>query len=340
MDAKSSVIMKWVGYTTAILSLLAGLGAIGKSVFQHFDVQRKIDALLSSEAVQEKGQDYSSAWKSLEAASQLDPDSAKVRAAQETLAMDWLENIRVLDNENFSDIAEKLDPVLTRGATSAKSASQQADLLAHLGWSYFLRNREGRFGLDPAASYAQAVQKDANNPYAQAMWGHWILWNHGDLEDAEKHFAAALASHREQDYVRKLQLSALLNIHDDPHDEEIIRVSNAIRKEQGSIDDDMRHRIFGLYYFRMLPPRPATPAFIHAVAPADHVATFHWMFDKVALDDSNADLRAYYLSALEQAAGQRDEALAGYKAIKQKIAGRSGTLASAVDAGIKQLASN
>ena len=340
MDAKSSVIMKWVGYVTAVLSLLAGLGAIGKSVYQHFDVQRKIDGLLSSEAVQQKGQDYSSAWRSLEAASQLDPDSAKVRAAQETLAMEWLENIRVSENEKFSDIAEKLDPVLTRGATLAKSSSQQADLMAHLGWSYFLRNREGRFGLDPAASYAEAVKKDANNPYAQAMWGHWILWNHGDLADAEKHFASALASHREQGYVRKLQLSALMNVHDDPYDEEIIRVANAIRKEQGSIDDDMRHRIFGLYYFRMLPPRAGTPAFINAVAPVDDVATFRWMYDKLDLDESNANLRAYYLCALQQAAGQRDEALAGYKALKQKIAGRSGTFANAVDAGINQLASN
>ena len=180
-----------------------------------------------------KGQDYWSAWRILEQASAIDADSAKVHAAQEALAMEWLENIRLRQDEKFSDIAEKLEPILSRGAASEKSASREADLLAHIGWSHFLRSRDGRGGLDPVASYAEAVQKDANNPFAQAMWGHWILWNHGDLADAEHHFALALASHRRQDYVRQLQLSALMNIHDDLEEEEVIRVANSMRDWTG-----------------------------------------------------------------------------------------------------------
>ena len=336
-SSKSSTIMKWVGYTTAILSLVAGLLQIGKMVSGRLEAGRKIDALLSSEGVELKGQDYWSAWRSLEQASQIDPDSAKVHAAQEALAMEWLENIRVREDEKFSDIAEKLEPVLTRAATSEKSASRQADLLAHVGWSYFLRSREGRDGLDPAGPYAEAVQRDANNPYAQAMWGHWILWNHGDLADAERHFTLALASHREQDYVRQLQLSALMNIHDDPHDEEVLRVANAMRIGQEPMSQDMRSRIFSLYYVRLLPPSASTPAFINAVAPADHLATFEWLFEKDTFDESGTNLRSYYRCALQEAAGRREDALAGYKLLKGKIAGRSGSLLDAVDAGIKRL---
>jgi hypothetical protein len=329
--------MKWVGYGTAVLSLLAGIGEIGRMVAGRLESSRKIDALLSSEALQLKGQDYWSAWRSLEQASQIDSDSSRIRVAQEAAAMEWLENIRVMENEKFSDIAEKLEPVLTRGIASAKSGSRQADLLANVGWSYFLRNREGRFGLDPAGPYAEAVQKDANNPYAQAMWGHWILWNNGDLAEAERHFTSALASHRQQNYVRLLQLSALMNSDSDDHQEEVIRVANAIRTEQGSLEKSMRTRIFSIYYFRLLRPNASTPAFINAVAPKDHVATFRWLFDALDLDESNGLLRSYYLCALQEAAGQRDQALAGYQAIKPKLAGRNGSLANGIDAGIKRL---
>jgi hypothetical protein len=178
----------------------------------------------------------------------------------------------VREDEKFSDIAEKLEPVLTRAATSEKSASRRADLLAHIGWSYFLRSLSGREGLDPAGPYAEAVQKDANNPYAQAMWGHWILWNHGDLADAEHHFTLALTSQRRQDYVRQLQLSALVNIHDDPEDEEVIRVANAMRMGQESVDKDMRSRIFSIYYARLLPTRASTPKFINAALLREGIA--------------------------------------------------------------------
>jgi hypothetical protein len=336
-SSTSSTIMKWVGYTTAILSLGAGLMQIGKMVSARLEARRKVDALLSSQAVELKGQDYWSAWRSLEQASQIDPDSAKVHAAQETLAMEWLENIRVREDEKFSDIAEKLEPVLTRAATSEPSASRQADLLAHVGWSYFLRSREGRGSLDPAGPYAEAVNKDASNPYAQAMWGHWILWNHGDLSDAERHFDLALTSHRHQDYVRQLQLSALMNVHDNRDEEEVVRVANAMRMRQEPMSKDLRSRIFSLYYVRLLPPGASTAAFINAVAPADHLATFQWLFEKSDLDESGTDLRSYYLCALQEAAGKRDEALAGYKLLQRKLAGRSGSLLNAVDAGIKRL---
>ena len=335
-SSKASQIMRWVGSATAILALAAGIGGIGKTVLNRLETRRKIDAFISSESVQLQGHDYWSAWRSLEQASQADPGSAKVQAAQEALAMEWLEKIHVGEKERFSDIAEKLDPVLTRGVGAAQSKRQQADLLAHLGWSYFLRIREGRSGLDPAGAYTEAVKKDANNPYAQAMWGHWILWNNGPVENAEQHFSSALASNRQRAYVRQLQLTALMN--GASHETEIIRVANAIRTEQGAAPDPAtQHRVFPIYYFKLLHPDAATTRFINAVPPAEHVATFRWLFDGYALDESNSRLRSYYLSALEEAAGQRDEALAGYRLIQQQTVGQSGPLRDAAESGIRRL---
>jgi hypothetical protein len=104
-----------------------------------------------------------------------------------------------------------------------------------------------------------------------------------------------------------------MNVDNDQHQEEVIRVANAIRLEQGSVDKTMRSRIFSIYYFRLLRPSAATPAFIYAVAPADHIATFRWLFDGLEVDESNSLLRAFYLCALQEAAGQREDALAGYQ---------------------------
>ena len=329
--------MKWVGYATAVLSLIAAIGGLAKTVSSRFETRRQVNALLADEALQLKGQDYSTAWQSLEKAAQIDPDSSKIREAQESLAMEWLENVHLQENEKFSTIAEKLDPVLARGAASAKSPADQADRLAHLGWSYFLRSRDGNFGLDPAASYADAIKRDANNPYANAMWGHWILWNNGEFGDAEKRFNAALASHRQQAFVRRLELSALMNEDTDRNQEEVIRVANAIRLDNGTIDQDMRHRIYSFYYDRLSHTGPLTAAFVNAISPAEHVATFQWMFGAMPLDDSGSNLRLYYLCYLKEAAGQRDEALAGYQQLKQKIGANRGSLADGVDKGIKRL---
>jgi tetratricopeptide (TPR) repeat protein len=334
-----STILKWVGYATAILSLVFGIREAVKLISDRIESHRKVDALLISEDVELKGRDYASAWRTLEQASPLEPNSAKVHLAQENLAMAWLEDIHLRENEKFSDIAEKLEPVLTRGITSTKDSQRSADLLAHMGWSYFLRSREGVFGLDPAGVYSKAVAQDKNNPYAEAMWGHWILWNHGKLSEASQHFFSALVSGRHRDFVRDLQFAALFNCANDECDEEVIRVANDVRKEHGKVDPDDVNRIFSEYYSKVLSPSPASASFLMAVPAEEHVATFHWLFDGLDFDESKSLLRTCYLARLQEAAGQREEALANYRAVHAKSLKRPGSLSDAADAGIKRLSS-
>jgi hypothetical protein len=102
--------------------------------------RRAIDQLLAAEAVQLHTSNYASAWKTLAQGATVDPSSVRVQQAQEDVAMRWLENIRISGDQTFASITEKLVPVLTRGAASAKSPQRPAD--PHLGWSYFLRSRE------------------------------------------------------------------------------------------------------------------------------------------------------------------------------------------------------
>ncbi|HEV1994338.1 MAG TPA: hypothetical protein VGR03_08410 [Candidatus Acidoferrum sp.] len=334
---KSSKILKWVGFATAILSLFFGVRELIKLVSDRIESHRKVDAFLISEDVEMKGRDYASAWRTLEQASQLQPNSAKVHLAQENLAMAWLDDVHLRENEKFSDIAERLEPALTRGIASTKDSQRSADLLAHIGWSHFLRSREGVFGLDPAGVYSKAAGQDKNNPYAEAMWGHWILWNHGKLSDALQHFSTALVSGRQRDFVRRLQLAALFNCPNDDCAEEIIRVANDVRKEHGTVDPDAVNRIFSNYYNRIFSSSLAPNRILIAVPAAEHVATFRWLFDGLDFDESKSMLRMGYLATLQEAAGQREEALASYRAVRAMTPKPRGLLSDAADAGIKRL---
>jgi len=154
---KFSTVLKWVGYATAILSFFFGVRELIKIVSDRLESRHEVGALLSSADVELRGKDYSSAWRTLEQASKLQPKSAKVRLAQENLAMKWLEDTHLRENERFSDIGDKLEPVLTRGLSSTKDAQRTADLLAHIGWAYFLRSRDGALGLDPCRFLFQSA---------------------------------------------------------------------------------------------------------------------------------------------------------------------------------------
>lgn len=331
-------VLKWMGYGTAILSFVAGVREVAKVVSDRAEVHRQVESLLASAQIQREGHDYAAAWQTLDDAAKIDSHSARIAGAQEDLGMEWLENIRVDGDARFSDVTQKVEPVLTRGIAATKAPTRQADLMAHVGWSYFLRSREGTGGLDPAARYAGAIRANPNNPYAEAMWGHWILWNNGNSQDAERHFSNALASNRERPFVRGVQLNALLNKHDDAAAEQVVHVANDIRKENGSISPEVERRIFSMYYGKLIPSGTETARFIRVVPPAEHVATFRWLFDNLQLPESESILRQADLSVLEEAAGQVDEARIGYAALRKKLAGRSGSLLTAAEAGSRRLA--
>jgi hypothetical protein len=338
-EYKVSQVLKWVGYLTAIFSLCAAVAGVAKYLYARVETRKNLSVLLGAEAEQLNQHDYSAGWQTLEKAAQLDSDSAKVRAAQEKLAMAWLEDVHLPENQKFADLKSQLEPILTRAVAAAKPGAQRADLRAHVGWAYFLESRDGVQDLDPVGPYREAISEDPNNPYAEAMWGHWILWrNCGRVKEAAPHFAAALASQREGDFVRRLQLSALLNCDDEDADQEVIRVANAMRKEQRTISDWDRNHILGIYFFEFSPETNNPSAFIRAVPPLEHIATFHWLFDGLDTDDSTSQWsRVYYLAALQEAAGLRDEALANYRLVLGHTPPHSGPRWQATDAAVKRL---
>jgi tetratricopeptide (TPR) repeat protein len=313
--------LAWVGSITAVFSLIAGIYAGWSFLAGQVERRHAVEKLLTDEAVQLRAADYQSAWKTLAQAAAMDHGSARVQQAQEEVAMEWLDHAHATGGVTFVSVVEKLAPVLTRGAASAKSPERRADLMAHLGWSYFLRGREEPSSPDPAPAYRDALAIDAANPYAHAMWGHWMLWNREDLTKASEHFAAALAAPRPalRPWVRNMQLSALKNVDTPAASQEMIRVVNQIRQDHGDLEPPWPHDILNLYWEHMIVSNEDKPAFLSVIPLTDHVDTFEWLLAQSGPEDRDSLTHAYIRSALLEAAGRRDDALESYRALQTRF---------------------
>jgi HEAT repeat protein len=312
-------LLKWVGGITAILSLIFGLHQITQLVSDFRERQRHSAELYQLGKLQQGAADYEGAWASFEQAlktaesggqlakviGQLSEDRRGLRQAQEDLAMEWLENVhvRASEGQTFSDVVDKLAPVVNRGAASA-SGARKADLLAHVGWANFLKSRDGALKLDIDGKYRAALQLDPDNPFAHAMWGHWLIVNGNHLAAAQQHFAAALQSGRERKFVRELQLAALQWVGADENQIELIRVCNEMRKENDLLPEATRSRLFSTIYSMN---RDAVLAKLDQILPADeHLATFQWLMQ--GIDTTKSIYQTFFLARLLEAGGDCDAA--------------------------------
>lgn len=335
-------VFKWIAGVTAVASLVLVVHQVINLGGAAHQKRRQVAELLAAEKVQKDSGNFAGAWASLEKASLLDSSSRDVRRAQEDLGMAWLEAGRVGgENPKFSDIADKVVPALSRAAAS-EDRSRRADSYAHLGWADFLRSRDGVGGLDPEASYRKALAEDPKNVYANAMLGHATLWRGGKLEDARHYFANALATRRASEYVRGLQLAALLNNHVEEAEDEAIRVANEMRKGSEKLDPlraRIRDRLFSVYYDRVGFPRPK-PEFLSVVPPAEHLATFQWLFADANFEEGKSLQREYWLATLEEASGQQAQALQRFRSLRSRLP-RDGSsrMSASVDDAITRLTS-
>jgi hypothetical protein len=287
--------------------------------------------------------DYAAAWERYASGLAVCPRSQAAGDGQVRLAMVWLENIRVTQGkQTFSDIAQTVQPVLSRAALRSDDR-QAADALAHLGWADFLRTRDGQSGLDPARYYRQALERDPQNPYAHAFWGHYLLSRGGDTQAAKMHFTQALASQAERPFVRALQLAALTWRSSPELQDEVARAANEMRLQgealEGTTMDTTLSAIWSVYYDRLVRGQ-ARDEFLAAVAAPDHLATFQWLFPKYSESDSNRYAYLFMLAQLQENSGARAEALATYQSLLNLLGTRGstgGTLDSEARKAIQRL---
>jgi len=344
-----SRLLKWVGGVTAILSLIFAVHQALQLASDVREQRRHITELCRVGKVQQGAADYEGAWASFEGAlktaesggklakltGQLSRETITLREAQEDLAMEWVKNIARPEGQTFSRIVDQLVAVLNRGASNATGA-RKADLLAHVGWANFLRWRDGNRQLNPEQQYRQALEIDSANPYAHAHWGHWMLWSRGtSLEEAKRHFSAALASGRARDYVRRIQLAALQNLGVDGEGN-FLGVINEMRKNNERIDPSARNRASAIYTFSCRYGDDRFPRLLAAVPATEQLATFRALFYDEDFDKGRRQTLDACLATLTEAAGHREEALRLWVALRQHYSS-PGRGQSDADAAIKRL---
>jgi len=259
-EGQFSRFMKWIGIAAGLLSFATAVYAVVHSEAELRERHRVVSEDLAAGHAQQAAGDYTGAWDSFaKAASVAEVDGVlakllgglsearkTIRAAQEDLAMEWIRGAQASEGHPFTEIADKVSVVLTSGANGAAGA-RKGDLLAHLGWAYFLKGRGGEQNVRPEVPYQQAVAADPDNPYANVFWGHWILWNRGAVSEAGARFSAALSGGRERAVVRRFQLAALANVRSDESDAAWLQVVNEMNKANESIDAATRRALYDRY---------------------------------------------------------------------------------------------
>ena len=279
------------------------------------------------------------AWQRFTDITTTQPDRPAVRQAREDCAMRWLREIRVqAEKETFTNIVERVLPVLAEGAAAA-SGQRGADLQAHMGWADHLRTREGIGGLDPQAHYRKALALDADNVYAHTMSGHDTMVQRGPIDTAHQHFKVALDGGREHAWVRTMQFAALLYYTPGPGQIEAARAASDMRQHGETVDSRLSERLWTYVYYDTLLSRDRRESFVAAIHDADGVATFRWLFPEA---DVRADRRAlwrYLLASLEESAGERASARARFEALRDefKREGSSGRIVDMTLAALKRL---
>jgi len=223
------------------------------------------------------GGSFAAAWQRLDELSAKYPDRLDVLDVRATCAMRWLREIQVqVGKETFTEIVGKVQPAIVTQLAGA-IGTRSADLRAHLGWADYLRSRDGAPDADPPSHYRRALEIDPENVYARAMWGHNLMLA-GREQSAIGHFDAAVATRRERPWVRRMQLgSTTSRIGLAP---QAVRVADDMRRSNETFEPSLPGRLWFIGYSGLLfnASTEARARFLAVLPPADHLATFDWLF--------------------------------------------------------------
>ena len=281
--------------------------------------------LVAAAQRQRENRDYTGAWSAITRAVAGAPGSKAAREEQTQIAMAWIRDMRVTAPATFTSTVMPLSEHLNL-ALATTTGPLAADIRAHLGHANFLRHREGARDLKIAEEYAAAVALDAANPFAQAMWGHWLAVQHRPLEELKERFRIALTSGRERAYVQRTRLAALKWHGTHEADVERVRVADEMRRNNEPVEMASRLEIVRDAYPRG--PTDAEPAMLAALPAADHLATFRWLVE--GRDLSRSPIESYYLARLTEASGD----CAGATTLYRPLLSLNSTFEEKIKAGL------
>lgn len=340
------VLAAWIGGITAVIAFIGTVTGAFKTVTEHLHHDSSLDAKIAVAKQQAHEGEYSAALQTYAAILQADPGYKPAQEAQLATAEEWLRNFHAAgtsEQESKTLAAGYLDqifPVLDTALTHVQGPAS-ADVQAHLGWAHWMNRYIAMREFDGTAEQDMrtALTLDANNVYAHAMLGNWLLVNHHELAEALQHFAAAEATGKERAFVRRYELGAL------DHDEEpgaraaVMKIAHAMQQNNEPLDAERKSTTLAfccnpsaLFHADMVESFSALP-------PSDVMQTYIWL-DEDAQGDPEAQLlkRQFVQAMIAEVTGDRNGALQQLRELRPKVQTANGTtLDEHVDEEIKRL---
>ncbi len=260
---------------------------------------------------------HAAAWNRFDELAARYPSDASAQLAREQCGMRWLREIRVrVGEQTFADIIKRVQPVLVAGLPDA-TGQRAADLLAHLGWADYLLTREGANAGDPAAQFQRAIKAESDNVYAHAMWARHLWWFRERDTEARQHFARAIASGRDREFVRSLQFGGSLSRAElAPY---AVIVANDMRLANEPMTDALRSRLWNTGYRPYLFSIDDRSSFLAILPPEQHLATFDWLFPRASVRSGEISVWRYSNAVLLANAGQTSKARSELEALLKDL---------------------
>ena len=340
-------VMAWVGGITAIIGFFASVGG-GVAWFvnhhkQHDERHAKL-ALVQAEANQGE---YQASVQTCADMLKVDPTDSSVLNQQLDATMLWVENYHVVvpEGKSAADVsAPELDEIfqILSAALTRTKGSQAADVQAHLGWAHWLDQHIADREFGPAAeqNLRAALATDPSNVYANAMLGNWMAQNGGSVAEAAHFLDIAASTGKERPLVRRLQLGALIDLDKAGARAELVKIANDMRNSGENLDEAHKKDILSFCFDPIVTDREELTESLSAVSPDEAWRTYLWLDDtqKEGLDQTTQlAVRDFIQANLLEISGQREQALAMYRAVLQKLRNNGGAMESSVRAAIARL---
>ena len=104
----------------------------------------------------------------------------------------------------------------------------------------------------------------------------------------------------------------------------------------GPVDASDRSRLWNVYHSRLIFSHDK-PLFLTTLSPADHLATFRWLFpeDQITADKNSQYI--YMVAQLQELNGDRAAALEAYRGLQRRLRNSPGSLLDGTNAAIERL---
>jgi tetratricopeptide (TPR) repeat protein len=302
--------------------------ALAFAVYRVFDpAKSNLAAEMQRAQAQVDHGDYATGLKSLTTLLETHPRNKALRSARVDAAMLWIRNYHIAGAEG-KDLAgaanAELSPLIAmlEAESAGVSGAQAATLAAHLGWAHFLRFKIAEADMMESAEpyFRQALRLNGRDVYANSMLGNWLLQTKPDaVSEAMEHFQTAVEIGEEREFVREFELGGLMSSRERPTaQQELVKLSNEIRKNGEPIDGEEKHRILGMYSMAFY-NRAELTNLLSAVPPNESWATYIWLDDGVDRSDPEWQglQHSFVLANIDELSGREHEALLLYRRLAQ-----------------------